>query len=118
MLAAAAAPAHWVQPADVVARLQSPELRSRFGIVSVEPNPKLPRLVLIRVGPKWHEVPVAQRIGAAEQWQHLWRDSTPGGVVAILEAASDAPLVNFDAEGHATLKEPVRRGGEDDRSAQ
>jgi hypothetical protein len=51
-------------------------------------------------------VPEEQRIKAAEQWHHLWRDSTPGGIVAILDAASDAPLVNFDAEGHATLKKP------------
>jgi hypothetical protein len=105
MLAATAA-AHGVQPADVVAQLQSAELRARFDIVGVAPNPKLPRLVLIRVGPKWHEVPEEQRIKAAEQWHHLWRDSTPGGIVAILDAVSDAPLVNFDAEGHATLKKP------------
>jgi hypothetical protein len=117
MLAAAAA-AHWVKPEDVIARLQAPELRARFDIVSVAPNAKLPRLVLIRVGPKWHEVPEDQRTSAAEQWQHLWRDSTPGGVIAILDATSDAPLVNFDAQGHATLKEPKRRGGEDDRPAQ
>lgn len=42
----------------------------------------------------------------------------PGGIVAILDAASDAPLVNFDAEGHATLKKSERRGGEDDRPTQ
>jgi hypothetical protein len=117
-LLAAATAAHSVRPEDVVARLQSPELRARFDILSVAPNPKLPRLVLIRVGPKWHDVPNGDRIHAAEQWQHLWRDSMPGGIVAILDAASDAPLVNFDAEGHARLKAPIRRGGEDDRPAQ
>jgi hypothetical protein len=118
MLAATTAAAHWIEPADVVARLNAPELRARFDIVSVAPDPKLPRLVLIRVGPKWHDVPGDQRISAAEQWQHLWRDSTPGGIIAILDATSDASLVNFDAQGHATLRQPARRSGEDDRPAQ
>jgi hypothetical protein len=118
LLTAAAAGAHSVQPRDVLAKLQSPGLRARFDIVSVAPDAKLARLVLIRVGPKWHDVPVDQRINAAEQWQHLWRDSMPGGIVAIIDAARDTPLVNFDTAGHATLKKPVRRGGEDDRPTQ
>jgi hypothetical protein len=42
----------------------------------------------------------------------------PGGIVAVVDAASNTPLVNFDAAGHATLKKPVRRGGEDDRLTQ
>jgi len=117
-LVAATAAAHRVRPADVIARLQSPEVRARYDIVSVTPSPKLSRLVLIRVGPKWHDVPADQRIDAAERWQHLWRDSTPGGIVAILDAANDAPLVNFDADGHATLKEPAASGDKDDRPAQ
>lgn len=118
MLTATVAHAHWVRPQDVIAKLQSPELRTRFGIVSVERNAKLPRLVLIRVGAKWHELPKYQRVNVAEQWQHLWRDGTPDGIVAILDAANDAPLVNFDAFGHARLKEPTRNDGEGDRPAQ
>ncbi len=101
---AAGAAAHFITPEEVLASLQTPGTRNAFGIESAERDGKLPRLLLIRVGPHWSAVPEGRRIGAAEEWQYLWADAVPSGIVAILDAVTDQPLVNFDASGRAVLK--------------
>lgn len=96
--------AHWVQPEQVIAQLRVPALRQAFGITEVTRHPDLPRMLVIRVGPRWTEVAAPQRRAAAERWRHLWRHSVPQGILAILDAATDRSLINFDAEGRAMLR--------------
>ncbi len=103
---AGSAAAHFITPEEVLASLQSPGTRNAFGIESAERDGKLPRLLFIRVGPHWSAIPEGRRIGAAEEWQYLWADAVPSGIVAILDAVTDQPLVNFDGNGRAVLKTP------------
>lgn len=98
-----AAHAHRVGPEQVIAWLADPVRREAFAIRDVRRDPALPRLLLVRVTARWHTVPAAERVEAAEHWRHLWRDGVAGGIVAVLDAESDAPVVNFDARGRARL---------------
>jgi hypothetical protein len=101
--AAGTAGAHRPGPDDVRAHILA--ARRQFGITAVERHADLPRLLVIRVGPEWGGAPIAIRLQAAEDWLSRWRHATPQGVVAIVDAASDRPLVNFDANGRATIKD-------------
>ncbi len=102
------ASAHWLQPEQVVARLRAPELRDGFGVVAVERSEKLPRLLIVRVDARWSEASPERRRAAAEAWLRDWRESSPQGVLAIVDAASEGSLVSFDANGRAHLKDPPR----------
>jgi hypothetical protein len=98
--------AHQMRAEQVVELLGTAAVREQFDIRSARRDPKLPRLLVIRVGPGWSALPPERRRAAAEEWLHLWTGDVPGGIVAVLDSASDAPLVNFDADGHAVLRSP------------
>lgn len=103
---AAPAAAHWVRPEQVVALLRQPELGACCGVVGVERSEALPRLLLVRVDGRFRALPATRQIELAEQWWHLWRSASPQGVLAIVDAATDASLVSFDPEGRARLRPP------------
>ena len=96
--------AHWATPEEMIRRLESDETRAAFDVREVRRDPALPRLLVIRVGPRWSEIPAERRTEWAEEWNHLWRSTIANGIVAVLDSATEQPLVNFDAEGRATLK--------------
>lgn len=100
--AAAPALAHWVSPDDVVAGLREPASRRAFGILEVTRDARLPRLLVVKVGPEWEGVDPELRRQAAESWQQLWREASPSGVLAIVDTAGRS-RVGFDAEGRAQL---------------
>jgi hypothetical protein len=95
---------HWVEPEQILRRLESEEARKAFGIEEVRRDPALPRLLLIRVGEGWAKVAPAERIRAAEEWNHLWASSVRSGIVAIVDSRTYKALVNCDANGKAVLK--------------
>jgi len=98
-----AAVAHWLAAEDVVTELRDPAYRERFGVTRVDRHPDLERLLVIRVGPGWQRVAPATRRQTAESWLARWQLAVPQGIVAVLDAASDRSLVNFDPGGRATL---------------
>lgn len=102
-LAAIDARAHWQTPEQVIAELRAVALRDAYGITEVTRHPDLPRLLVIRVGPRWSEVDPSKRRAAAEKWMARWRHAVPQGIIAILENGTDRSLVNFDTEGRAVL---------------
>ncbi len=102
VLPAGGAHAHRLKPEQVVAQLQADHVRRAYAITSVTRDSALPRLLVIRVGRGWQDVP--RRDAVAEQWLRLWREAVHDGIVAVLDDASDQPLVNFDARGNAVLK--------------
>jgi hypothetical protein len=108
VLAATCAAAHHATPEQVVARLNSADMRVPFDITGVERPPELPRMLLVRVGRGWQQVDAVRRVETAEAWYTLWRDAVPNGILAIVDAA-DRPLVNFDSSGRARLQEPAAR---------
>jgi hypothetical protein len=108
-IATAMASAHWLAPDEIVSGLANdPHLRDRIGVTGVRIDRKLPRLLIISVQrERWEQVPNADRIKLAEEWLATWRHSVPEGVVAVLDAATEQTLVNYDAFGQARLKPPA-----------
>jgi len=95
--------AHSISPDEIVARLRTPAAREAFGIEEVARLDGLPRLLLVRVGPRWLDVPVERRREAAEDWGRAWGQSVAQGIVAVVDVSSGDSLVNFDGRGHASL---------------
>ena len=95
--------AHWAKPEEVIAVLQAPAVRERFGITQVSRDAKLPRLLLIRVDARWDSVAAEQRRQSAEEWEHLWRSSVAQGIVAVVDDATGKTRLSFDAHGRARL---------------
>jgi len=103
---AAPAAAHRVSPAEVVAQIGGAEARERYGVREVAPDPRLPRLLVVRVDARWDALPPALRRETAEAWRALWRHAQPQGVLAV--AGPDGrSRVGFDAAGRAQLHEAV-----------
>jgi hypothetical protein len=111
LLAAVAGSAHQIPPADVVARLNSPEVRQHLGVERAEQDAKQPRLLVVRVGPHWYELPVEGRRTRAVEWLATWRVSVPGGIVAVLDAGTDVPVVDYGAEGRVASVVAKRPAG-------
>ncbi len=106
VVGAGVAAAHWMRPEDIIAGLASdPQLRDRVGVVAVERQPGLPRLLVIKVRyDRWQTVPAAERRQLAAEWFETWRHNVPEGIVAVLDASTDQSVVNFDGLGHAQLR--------------
>lgn len=100
------AAAHWLPPAALIAEIEKPANSTRFGITAVTRDTGVARLLYVRVGPQWEQVPAQERREAAEQWLHLWRGGVPQGIVAVLDDATGRSLVKFDARGRAQLTDP------------
>src|SRR5215470_8672983 len=103
--ASGGARAHTVTPEEVVAKIASPPVREAYGILTVERAPEVPRLLVVRVGDKWNELPVTMREDAASDWLVLWRHAVAQGIVAVLDGKTGRPVINFDAQGRAVVKE-------------
>ena len=52
----------------------------------------------------WDAASAAARIELAEEWLETWRHNVPEGIRAILDAATEQSVVNFDGLGHARLR--------------
>ncbi len=101
------ADAHTVPPEAIVGRLSSDAARHAAGVESVVRDPRLPRLLLVRVGPRWEELPLARREALARSWWTAWRHAVPQGVVAVLDAATDRSVVTFARDGAARVAGPA-----------
>ena len=100
---AGGAGAHTVSPAEILAQLRAPAVREAYGVEDASRLEKLPRLLLVRVGARWHEVPVEKRRAVAEEWARAWEHAVPQGIVSIVDASSGDAVVNFDGLGNAHL---------------
>jgi hypothetical protein len=96
VLVARAALAHSESPEAIVADLGRPVQRTRLGIERVVRDERNPRVLVVRVGAAWYELPAEVRRKRAGQWLARWRHAVPQGVVAVLDAASDRPVVQFN----------------------
>lgn len=91
--------AHSVPPEAIVAELNGARARAAWGVERAERDPKAPRLLVVRVGARWYELPQTARREQAAAWLDRWRHSVDQGLVAILDARSDAPVVQFGPGG-------------------
>lgn len=100
---AGGARAHTVSPEEILGQLRAPAVREAYGVEDARRLENLPRLLLVRVGSRWSEVPADKRRAVAEEWARAWEHSVPQGIVSIVDAASGDAVVNFDALGNAHL---------------
>ena len=78
------------------------ETRASWGVESAHRDAKAPRLLVIRVGGAWYARSAADRRTQAQSWHTLWRTNVPQGIVAILDATTNAPVVEFGGNGEVT----------------
>lgn len=91
---ARAAGAHWVPPEAIVAQLNG-EGGRRAGVERAVRDEHAPRLLVIRVGARWYARTVEARRRQAESWLEHWRRNVPQGMVAVLDARTDLPVVRI-----------------------
>ena len=96
---AGAVSAHVVAPEAILADLNSAETRATQGVVRAERSPHNARLLVVRVGPGWYALSAASRQALARQWLADWRRSVQAGIVAVLDARRDTPVVQFRPGG-------------------
>ena len=99
MALAVPAAAHWLQPEEIVAELNAPSVRDALGVTGASRDEKAPRLLVIRVGPRWFDLTAGIRRLQARDWTELWRHNVPAGIVAILDDHTARPVVQFDSTG-------------------
>jgi hypothetical protein len=99
----ARARAHTVSPDEILARLRAPAVREAYDVEEVTRLERQPRLLLVRVGPRWRDVPVEQRRAVAQDWARSWEHAVPQGIVSVVDARRGDAVVNFDALGNAHL---------------
>lgn len=102
VLLAVPAAAHWVSPESIVAGVNADETRRRWGVETAERDAKTPRLLVIRVGPGWYARSVPDRTAQAAAWYDFWHHNVPRGIVSILDAKSETPVVQFGRGGSVT----------------
>jgi hypothetical protein len=98
VLAALPVAAHTVPPEAIIAELNGSDGRA-LGVVSAKRDDRTSRLLLIRVDGGWHRLPEATRRLEAERWLERWRHAQPQGIVAVLDAVSGRPVVNYGPGG-------------------
>jgi hypothetical protein len=103
LLAAGAAHAHQVTPEQVEAGIATQPAAAALDVQSAARDPRLGRLLVVRVGPGWSRAPAALRTRAAEAWHSLWREASPTGVLAIVDPDGRS-LVDFDPYGRARMR--------------
>jgi hypothetical protein len=91
--------AHWEEPDAIVADLNTDTTRRTVGVEQAIRDPNAPRLLVIRVGERWNELPEPTRIAQATAWLERWRHNVAQGIVAILDARSDRPVIRFGPGG-------------------
>ena len=87
--------AHWMSPDEVVAQVASPSTRTALGVESAAHDKNNARLLIIRVGPTWYAQPRERRAKQSREWVDLWHRSVEKGLIAILDAKTDKPVVRF-----------------------
>jgi hypothetical protein len=93
-----AAAAHWTPPEAIVAELNADAGRGS-GVEGAERDAKVPRLLVIRVGDRWYALTPAARRAQAADWLGRWRASVDQGIVAVLDARTAKPVVEFGPGG-------------------
>jgi hypothetical protein len=99
LLLAGPALAHWVSPESIVAGATDESTRSTWGVETAYRDGKAPRLLVIRVGPRWYDRSATDRRSQAAAWADLWRKNVEGGIVAIVDAKTEKPVVQFGRSG-------------------
>jgi len=97
--------AHTLSVSDVVAEIDGADGRV-IGVVSVARDAREARVLVVKMGPAWASASPQRRIAVVETWLAHWREAVAHGVLGVIDDATGATLVNFDARGRARLTPP------------
>jgi hypothetical protein len=97
--------AHSPTPASMLDALNAPEARAALGVQRAEQDAKNPRILVVRVEPRWFELDRADRLLQARIWRDDWRRAVAQGVVAVLDACTDLPVVGYAPGGTVFLRD-------------
>jgi hypothetical protein len=100
--------AHHLAVSEVLETLNRPDVKSRAGIHQAVVDLRLNRHLIIKVNDTWHTLPATKRKQLAEVWRQLWQDAMKNGIVSVLDAKSNQPVVNYSPSGHVSLTEVKR----------
>jgi hypothetical protein len=103
------APAHSPTPASMLDALNAPETRAALGVQRAEQDARNPRILIVRVAPRWFELPPADRLLQARIWRDDWRHAVAQGVVAVLDGRTDLPVVGYAPGGAVFLRDASAR---------
>ena len=98
-------PAHSPTPASVVEALNARDVRVALGVRRAERDEKNPRVLVVRVDPRWFAIDRGERLLQARIWRDDWRHAVGQGVVAVLDARTDLPVVDYGPGGAVYLRE-------------
>ena len=99
------APAHSPTPASMLEALNAPEARAALGVQRAEQDAKNPRVLIVLVEPRWFELDRAERLLQARIWRDDWRRAVAQGVVAVLDARTDLPVIGYAPGGTVFLRD-------------
>jgi hypothetical protein len=85
--------------------LNAPEARTALGVRRAEQDAKNPRVLVVRVDPRWFELDRADRLLQARIWRDEWRRAVAQGVVAVLDARTDLPVIGYGPGGAVFLRD-------------
>jgi hypothetical protein len=106
LLATTAAHGHTPSADEVVASIGSPDARSVAGVERAEQDRANPRVLRVHVGARWFALPREARAARAVDWHAAWRHAVPDGVVAVLDARTDRPVVRYGRGGSVVEVRP------------
>jgi hypothetical protein len=103
-LVAAAAFAHSISRAEVIAHLSTDEVRAREAIQRVWSPSEKPTLLIIEVSKGWLERSGDSRRAAARRWLELWHHAVPRGRVSVVDSSGQA-VIRYTPSGEVQLRE-------------
>jgi hypothetical protein len=108
------APAHSPTPASMLEALNAPEARAALGVRRAEQDARNPRVLIVRVDRHWFELDRAERLLQARIWRDDWRRAVAQGVVAVLDARTELPVIGYGPGGTVFLRDvrPVEPRGD------
>ncbi len=96
--------AHTIEPREVIAYLNSQQVRDACGVTRAAQVDGRPDLLLIEISGKWFQLPPERRERLAREWRDLWRHSVKSRRVSIIDAKS-RPVVHYLPDGSVTVEE-------------
>jgi hypothetical protein len=100
---------HQETPEILIADLGSAKTREASGIARVARDAAQPRLLVVRVGEGWWKLPAEVRRDRAAEWATRWRHAVPQGIVAVVDAKTEQPVVRFGPRGEVVGVAPTPR---------
>ncbi|MBI3951180.1 MAG: hypothetical protein HY314_12085 [Acidobacteria bacterium] len=95
--------AHHLTIGEVLEILNRHDVKARTGIGEAQVDVKLKRHLIISVNTNWYKLPEPHRLKLAAAWLEMWRDAVKDGIVSVVDAVSNQPVVNYGPSGRVSL---------------